>query len=95
MKSILDVFKIIKKDIWMASVDLEDAFFKIPLNETYQKYFMFARLCKIYKFIAMPNAYLRQQGYLSVIFVDDLYLQGGTKQECIQNVEATVSFWRA
>ena len=56
---------------------------------------MFERLCKIYKFIAMPNAYLRQQGYLSVIFVDDLYLQGGTKQECIQNVEATVSFWQA
>ena len=37
MKSILDVFKIIKKDTWMASVDLEDAFFKIPINETYQK----------------------------------------------------------
>ena len=28
---------------------------------------------------------------LSVIFVDDTYLQGDTKQECLQNIEATVS----
>ena len=108
MESILDVFKIIKKDVWMASVDLKDAFFTIPINEAYQKYFMFERLEKNYKFIAMLNgfsdamrvftkvskpvyAYLRQQGYMSVIFVDDSYLQGDTKQECLQNIEATVS----
>ena len=29
MKSLEDVFKIIKKDVWMASVDLKDAFFTI------------------------------------------------------------------
>ena len=108
MESILDVFKIIKKDVWMASVDLKDAFFTIPINEAYQKYFMFEWLEKNYKFIAMLNgfsdamrvftkvskpvyAYLRQQGYMSVIFVDDSYLQGDTKQECLQNIEATVS----
>ena len=28
---------------------------------------------------------------MSVIFVDDSYLQGDTKQECLQNIEATVS----
>ena len=55
MESILDVFKIIKKDVWMASVDLKDAFFTIPINKSYQKYFMFEGLEKIYKFIAMPN----------------------------------------
>ena len=105
---ILDVFKIIKTDVWMASVDLKDAFFTIPINEAYQKYFMFEWLEKIYKFIAMPNgfsdamhvftkvskpvyAYLGQHGYMSVIFVDDSYLQGDTKQECLQNIEATVS----
>ena len=92
----------------MVSVDLKDAFFTIPINETYQKYFMFEWLEKNYKFIAMLNgfsdamrvftkvskpvyAYLRQQGYMSVIFVDDSYLQGDTKQECLQNIEATVS----
>ena len=92
----------------MASEDLEDAFFTIPINEAYQKYFLFEWLEKIYKFIAMPNgfsdamhvftkvfkpvyAYLGQHGYMSVIFVDDLYLQGDTKQEFLQNIETTVS----
>ena len=88
----------------MASVDLKDAFFTIPINEAYQKYFMFEWLEKNYKFIAMPNgfsdpmrvftkvskpiyiyAYLGQQGYMSVI-VDDLYLQGDTKKECLQQL---------
>ena len=92
----------------MASEDHEDAFFTIPINEAYQKYFLFEWLEKIYKFIAMPNgfsdamhvftkvfkpvyAYLGQHGYMSVIFVDDLYLQGDTKQEFLQNIETTVS----
>ena len=87
----------------MASVDLADAFFTIPINEAHQKYFMFEWLEKNYKFIAMPNgfsdqcvflqkylnqyiyAYLGQQGYMSVI-VDDLYLQGDTKKECLQQL---------
>ena len=96
MESILDIFKIIKKDVCMAIVDLKDAFFTIPINEAYQKYFMFEWLEKLYKLIAMPNeisdamlvftkvskplyAYLRQQGYMSIIFGDDSYLQGDTK----------------
>ena len=107
MESILDVCKIIKKDVWMACVDLRDAFFTIPINEAYQKYLL-EWLGKIYKCIAMPNgysdaihvftkvskpvyAYLRQQGHLSVIFVDDSYVQGDTKQECLHNIEATLS----
>ena len=58
MESILDVFKIIKKDVWMASVDLKDSFFTIPINEAYQKYFMFEWLGKNYKLIEMPNGFL-------------------------------------
>ena len=57
MESILDVFKIIKKDVWMASVGFKDAFFTNPINEAYQKYFVFGWLDKIYKLIAMPNGY--------------------------------------
>ena len=49
MESIVDVSKILKKDVRMASVNLKDAFFTIPINEAYQKYFMFEWLEKIYK----------------------------------------------
>ena len=41
MESLEDVFKIIKKDVWMASVDLKDAFFTIPVHILHQKYFKF------------------------------------------------------
>ena len=34
--------------------------------------------------------HLRQEGYLSVIFVDDSYLEGDTEQECMNNIKATV-----
>ena len=35
--------------------------------------------------------YLRQEGYLSVIFVDDSYLQGNADSECLENIEVTVN----
>ena len=96
MESLKDVFNIIKEGIWMASVDLKDAFF----NKSHQKYFKFEWLQSVYKFIGMSNGYseamrifikilrpvfgcLRQEGYLSIILVDDSYLQGNTESECL------------
>ena len=58
MKSIQDIFKITKKDVWMATVGLKDSFFhKYSINEAYKKNFMFGWLCKLHKFYAMPNGY--------------------------------------
>ena len=37
MESLTDVFKTIKKDVWMASVDLKDAFFTVPVHISQQK----------------------------------------------------------
>ena len=34
--------------------------------------------------------HLRQEGHLSVIFVDDSYLQGDTEQECINSTKTPV-----
>ena len=109
MESLLDVFKIIQPNCWMASVDLKDAFYSVPIHEEHQKYFKFQWLGKIYKFLGMPNGYgeamriftkilkppfsiLRNQGLLSVTFVDDSYLQGKTKDECTYNVNETILY---
>ena len=108
MESLEDVFKIIKKDVWVASVDLKDAFFTIPVHILHQKYFKFEWFNQFYKFLGMPNGYsdamriftkmlkpvfgyLRKQGHLSVVFVDDSNLQADTEQECIKNINATVN----
>ena len=107
MESLNDVFKIIKKGVWMASVDLKDAFFIVPVHKLHQRFFIFEWIQKFYKVVGMPNGYsdamriftkmlkpvfvhLRLEGHLSVIFVDDSYLQGDTEQECMNNIKATV-----
>ena len=69
----------------------------------HQKIFIFEWIQKFYKFVGMPNGYsdammiftkilkhLRQEGHLSVIFIDDSSLQGDTEQECMNNTKATV-----
>ena len=108
MESLSDVFKIIQPNYWMASVDLKDAFYTIPIHNAYQKYFKFMWYQKFYKYLGMPNGYsdamrvftkmlkppfatLRKQGFISVIFVDDPYLQGSTRGECLENVHKTVN----
>ena len=90
----------------MASVDLKDAFFTVPVHKPHQKYFKLEWFQGFYKFIGMPNGfseamiiftkilrpafgYLRQERYLSVIFVDDSYLQGNTESDCLENIEVT------
>ena len=41
MEFVTDTFKTIKKNVWMASVDLKDAFFTVPVHISRQKYFQF------------------------------------------------------
>ena len=57
MESLEDVFKNIKKDAWMASADLKDAFLTIPVHILHQKYFEFEWFNELYKFLGMPNGY--------------------------------------
>ena len=57
MESLHDVQNIIKPNVWMASVDLKDAFYSIPVHVDHQKYFKFFWKGKFYEFIGMPNGY--------------------------------------
>ena len=107
MESLTDVFKTIRKDVWVASIDLKDAFFTVPVHISHRKHFKFEWFQNLYKFLGMPNGYsdsmriftkirksvfgyLRNQGHISVIFAYDFCLQGDTKQECIDNINAMI-----
>ena len=57
MESLEGVFEIIKADAWMASVDIKDAFFTIPVHSLYQKYFKFEWFNQLYKFLDMQHGY--------------------------------------
>ena len=89
MKSIQNVLKMIKKDAFIASIDLKDVFYSVPVAAHHQKYLhSFAN--EYHKFTCMPNGYgpamkiftkitkvpfsvLRMQGHTSVVYVDDSY----------------------
>ena len=43
------------------------------------------------KMLKAPFAWLRARGHMSVVYVNDTYLQGNKWQECLYNVKATVS----
>lgn len=107
MESIYQVLDIIRPDVYMASIDLKDAFYSIPIYIKHQKYLKFFVTNKIYQYTSMPNGYgpamriftkvskvpfshLRGKGFISVVFVDDSYLQGRTYEECLRNIEATI-----
>ena len=57
MESLSDVFKIIQPNCWMASVDLKDAFYTIPIHKEYQKFFKFIWQGKFFVFLGMPQGY--------------------------------------
>ena len=91
----------------MASVDLKDAFYTMPIHTDHQKFLKFKRQEHCYAFRGMLNGYseamrvftkrlkppisiLRSHCYLSVVFVDDSYLQGRAFSTCEDNVNSTV-----
>ena len=42
---------------------------------------------KVYK---VPFSHLRSKGFVSVVSVDDSYLQGNTYEACLHNIESTI-----
>ena len=111
MESIQNVLDSIQPSCYMASVDLKDAFYSIPILKEHTKYLKFTHRGKLYKFIAMPQGYgpamriftkvckvpfsnLRSKGHISVVFVDDSYLQGDTYSSCSDNIIDTINMLR-
>ena len=57
MESIKQVIDIVRPNVYMASIDLKDAFYSIPIHLEHQKYVKFVVLSKIYQYTCMPNDY--------------------------------------
>ena len=67
------------------------------------KYYHYLRLPNEYaqapliftKLLRLPSGYLRSQGHLSVVYMDDTYLQGDSNSSCQSNIANTVSLLQA
>ena len=105
MESIHNTIHMLQHNSWMASVDLKDVFYSIPVKID-QKFLKFLWDMP-YRYTAMPNGYadamrifkkilkspfslLRKLGHQSVAYVDDTFLIGPTFIECARNIDATI-----
>ena len=96
----------VKPGTWMASVDLKYAHYSIPIHEEYQKHLKllwvyppkFIAIPNDYgpamraftKLLKPPFSFLRSEGYFSVTYAGDCYLQGDLFTKCTENVIRTI-----
>ena len=110
MESLFNVINLIRSKVYMASIDLKDAFFSVLIHNDHQKYLKFI-FGNLFQFTPMPNGYgtavrsftkiskipfghLRSQGHNSVVYGDDSFLQGDTYQSCLANILNTIKLLR-
>ena len=55
MESLTSAILFMTPGCYMASVDLQDASYSVPINEKYQKYLKFSRQGELFQFTCLPN----------------------------------------
>ena len=110
MDTVWSAVSMMKPNCFMASIDLKDAYYSVPICEEQRKFLKFSWKGKLYKFTCFPNGlalcprkftklmkpaygYLRQQGHLSVSYIDDSYLQGDDYDDCLSNIIDTIKLF--
>jgi len=54
MESAITIMRSLKKGDWVVSVDVKDAYLHVPIQQSFQKFLLFALLGKVYKFLVLP-----------------------------------------
>lgn len=108
MESLQCAIDLLKPNCYMGAIDISDAYYSIPVDESQQKYLKFTFKGKLLQFTCMPQglscaprcftkvmkpvlASLRRKGYVNVGYIDDIYLQGDTYEECANNIADTAA----
>ena len=104
METIEALISIMTPGCFMASIDLKDVYYCVPIDKEQQKYLKFQRNGSLYKFSCYPNGLaccrrksvnytLRQAGHFSSGYIDHSYLQGTRYDQCLENVKDTVTLY--
>ncbi|XP_077991021.1 uncharacterized protein LOC144445357 [Glandiceps talaboti] len=105
MDTLETALRLITPGCYMASVDLKDAYYTVPIAKEHQKYLWKGQL---FQYTCLPNglasaprmftkllkpmyATLRKLGYTSMGYSDDSLLVGSGVNECKQNISDTVN----
>ena len=106
MESNNQVTDIARPNVYMASIDLKDAFYSIPIHPEDKKYSKCVVLSNIYQYTCMPDggpamrifaklsnipfSHLLSKVFVSAVFVEDSYLQDNTNETCLHNIESLI-----
>ena len=110
MDNLKTALTMVRKNCFMASIDLSDAYYSVPVAASDQKY-LFQSERKLYKFICLPNgltsaprlftkilkpvfAALHKEGHDIMGYLDDSILFGDTFEECKLSVMRPVSLFQ-
>ena len=106
MDTLKSVLKLVKKNCYMASVDIRDAYYSVKIKKDNQKYLKFFWRDKLYAYAALPNGLssaprlftkimkpifsnLRLRGHIVAGYIDDIYIQADSLQDCSKAVQDT------
>lgn len=97
--------RLISKGCFMATVDLQEAYFLVSVNKKSRKYLRFHFKNTLYEFTCLPFGLasapyvftklmkpvvsLLRENHLSVIYLDDMLLFGDSYNNCLENIKAT------
>ena len=106
MEDIRTAVKLVSEECFMASIDLQNAYYTIPIHNNFRKFLRFRWGGQIFEFTCMPFglsvapwvftkiskpavSFLRNLGWMSVVYLDDWWLVAKSWQLCKENVRAT------
>ena len=109
MENLNSALCLMKKNCFMTSIDLKDAYYSVNIHESCRKFLRFVWNDQLFQFTCLPNGLssaprwytklmkpifskLRNQGFISVYYLDDIWLMGETRLQCQINLQVTISF---
>lgn len=108
MEDIRTAMRLISEGSFMSNLDLQNAYFTIPIHSEHRKFLRFRWRHDLFEFVCLPFGlctapwvftkvlkpvvgFLRSQGWLSVIYLDDILVLAESKKRCQENLVATKS----
>ena len=75
METLATIIQLIMPNMYMAKLDIKDAYYSIPIYETHQKFLKFKHISRLFKFtVVLPHGYMEGLGKFTKLLKPPLSL---------------------